>query len=75
MGDDPSGLVILGHRPPASVAAPGIGAVPVPAVAAASGPEVAGRFLEFFLVATPTPRASIAGPADHGVAASGSGRR
>jgi hypothetical protein len=30
---------------------PGSGAVPVPAVVAATGPEGAGRFLEFFVIA------------------------
>src|SRR5690349_2696938 len=39
----------------AAVAVPGVGEVPVPAVVAASGPEVATRFLEFFLVAIRNP--------------------
>src|SRR5690349_211892 len=40
---------------PTAVAIPGVGEVPVPAVVAASGPEVATRFLEFFLVAVRNP--------------------
>src|SRR3954464_1173947 len=40
---------------PTAVAVPGVGEVPVPAVVAASGPEVATRFLEFFLVAIRNP--------------------
>src|SRR4051794_154086 len=39
----------------ATVAIPGVGEVPVPAVVAASGPELANRFLEFFLVAVRNP--------------------
>src|SRR3954467_14061517 len=39
----------------AVVTVPGVGEVPVPAVVAASGPEVANRFLEFFLVAIRNP--------------------
>src|SRR3954469_16457025 len=39
----------------ATVTIPGVGEVPVPAVVAASGPEVATRFLEFFLVAIRNP--------------------
>src|SRR4051794_35343185 len=39
----------------ATVTIPGVGEVPVPAVVAASGPEVANRFLEFFLVAIRNP--------------------
>ena len=38
-----------------AVAVPGVGEVPVPAVVAASGPELATRFLEFFLVAIRDP--------------------
>src|SRR3954466_3506375 len=47
----------------AAVAVPGVGEVPVPAVVAASGPEVANRFLEFFLVAirNPNTRRAYAG--------------
>src|SRR3954454_22252031 len=47
---------------PTAVAIPGVGEVPVPAVVAASGPEVATRFLEFFLVAirNPNPRRAYA---------------
>src|SRR5689334_20042488 len=40
---------------PTAVAVPGVGEVPVPAVVAASGPDVANRFLEFFLVAVRNP--------------------
>src|SRR3954452_16361236 len=39
----------------AVVTVPGVGEVPVPAVVAASGPELANRFLEFFLVAVRNP--------------------
>src|SRR3954452_13335245 len=39
----------------AVVTVPGVGEVPVPAVVAASGPELANRFLEFFLVAIRNP--------------------
>src|SRR5918911_2459759 len=39
----------------AAVAVPGVGEVPVPAVVAASGSELANRFLEFFLVAVRNP--------------------
>src|SRR3954469_9270920 len=47
----------------ATVTVPGVGEVPVPAVVAASGPEVANRFLEFFLVAirNPNTRRAYAG--------------
>src|SRR3954452_2131939 len=38
-----------------AVTIPGVGEVPVPAVVAASGPELANRFLEFFLVAIRNP--------------------
>src|SRR4051794_40115495 len=38
-----------------AVAVPGVGEVPVPTVVAASGPELASRFLEFFLVAIRNP--------------------
>src|SRR3954462_5621214 len=38
-----------------AVAIPGVGEVPGPAVRPASGPEVANRFLEFFLVAIRNP--------------------
>src|SRR3954453_1053391 len=38
-----------------AVTIPGVGEVPVPAVVAASGPELATRFLEFFLVAIRNP--------------------
>src|SRR3954471_11978533 len=47
-----SGLVRV-ERPP--VVALGAEGVPVPAVVAATGPEVAARFLEFFLVAIRNP--------------------
>src|SRR3954451_22906559 len=46
------GVVRIGQS---AVAVPGVGEVPVPAVVAASGPEVATRFLEFFLVAIRNP--------------------
>src|SRR3954452_57035 len=39
----------------AVVTVPGVGEVPVPAVVAASGPELANRFIEFFLVAIRNP--------------------
>ena len=46
------GVVRIGRS---AVAIPGVGEVPVPAVVAASGPELANRFLEFFLVAIRNP--------------------
>src|SRR3954467_2832492 len=46
-----------------AVAVPGVGEVPVPAVVGASGPELANRFLEFFLVAIRNPNTRRAYPA------------
>src|SRR3954463_7240720 len=46
------GVVRIGR---AAGVMPGVGGGPVPAVVAASGPEVATRFLEFFLVAIRNP--------------------
>src|SRR3954449_13285862 len=55
-----SGLVRVERSP---VVIPGAEGVPLPAVVAASGPEVATRFLEFFLVAirNPNTRRAYAG--------------
>ncbi len=46
------GVVRIGRS---AVAIPGVGEMSVPAVVAASGPEFANRFLEFFLVAIRNP--------------------
>src|SRR3954470_13477605 len=47
------GNLVRIERP--AVAVPGVGEVPMPAVVAASGPELANRFVEFFLVAIRNP--------------------